>query len=113
MYYFNFAEQVYLKQTEPISTLKTGICRKYFVQKLTCFSELNNGLDAPASNTDDFLSGDTHVFSTQLNRCTGKREPISSFNNLSCRRYSFQKLTHFSQGNNVPDALLLTQLVFF
>jgi hypothetical protein len=31
-------------------------------------------------------------------------EPISTLKNLSCREYSFQKLTQFSQGNNVLDA---------
>jgi hypothetical protein len=31
-------------------------------------------------------------------------EPISTLKNLSCRKYSFQKLTQFSLGNNVLDA---------
>jgi hypothetical protein len=33
-----------------------------------------------------------------------QRKPISTLKNLSYRKYSCQKLTHFSQGNNVLDA---------
>jgi hypothetical protein len=36
--------------------------------------------------------------------CLEQREPVSNLNNLSCRRYSFQKLTQFTQGNKVIDA---------
>jgi hypothetical protein len=31
-------------------------------------------------------------------------KPISTLKNLYCRKYAFQKLTKFSQGNNVLDA---------
>jgi hypothetical protein len=31
-------------------------------------------------------------------------EPISTLKHLICRKYSFQKLTQFSQENNVLDA---------
>jgi hypothetical protein len=31
-------------------------------------------------------------------------EPISTMKYLSCRNYSFQKLSQFAQGNNVLDA---------
>jgi hypothetical protein len=46
--------------------------------------------------------GEIHVF-LQLTKIFlfGTRKPIPSLKNLSCRRYSFQKLTEFSQGNNV------------
>jgi hypothetical protein len=47
--------------TEPMSTLKKLSCSKYSLQKLTQFSERNNVLDAPASNTDSCL-WETHVF---------------------------------------------------
>jgi hypothetical protein len=40
---------------------------KYSFEKLTQFSQGNNVLDAPSSNTDVFLSSDTCV-STQMNR---------------------------------------------
>jgi hypothetical protein len=32
------------------------------------------------------------------------REPISTLKNVSCRKYSFQKESQFSQGTNVLDA---------
>jgi hypothetical protein len=84
-----------LKQTEPISTLKTGICRKYFVQKLTCFSELNNGLDAPASNTDDFPCRDQCFSSNQLNR------PICSKQSLSLSETPKLQEVFLSKSNSV------------
>jgi hypothetical protein len=33
-----------------------------------------------------------------------QREPISTLKILTCRKYSIQKLTKFSQGNNMLDA---------
>jgi hypothetical protein len=33
-----------------------------------------------------------------------QREPIYILKHLSCRKYSLQKLTQFSPGNNVLDA---------
>jgi hypothetical protein len=30
-----------------------------------------------------------------------EQEPVSTLKNLSCRKYSFQKLSQFLQGNNV------------
>jgi hypothetical protein len=35
-------------------------------------------------------------------------EAISSLKHLGCRKYSIQKLTHFSQGNNVLHAPVST-----
>jgi hypothetical protein len=32
---------------------------------------------------------------------------------MICRKYSFQKLTQFSQGNNILDPAALTQMFFF
>jgi hypothetical protein len=61
------AEQTYLQQIDPFSTLKILICRKDSFQKLCQFSQGKNVLDAPASKTDAFLSRDTCVSSTQLN----------------------------------------------
>jgi hypothetical protein len=59
-------------------------------------------LDSPACNTHDFLLRDTCVSSTQLNRPISN-ELLSTLKNLSCRKYSFTRLTQFSQGNNVLD----------
>jgi hypothetical protein len=64
---FNLAALAFLEQKEPISALKTVICRKYSFQKLSQFSQAINVLDAPASNTDVFMSRDTCVSSTLLN----------------------------------------------
>jgi hypothetical protein len=36
--------------------------------------------------------------------CLQERELISTLKHLSCRKYSFEKLPQFSQGNNVLDA---------
>jgi hypothetical protein len=40
-------------------------------------------------------------------------ELFSNLKILICRMYSFQKLTQFSQGNNVLDAPAPKQMVFF
>jgi hypothetical protein len=42
-----------------------------------------------------------------------QREPTSTLKTLIGRMYSFLKLTHFSQGNNVVDTCVLTQMVLF
>jgi hypothetical protein len=63
MGFFNSAEYTYLEQTEPISTLKHLSCSLDSFQKLPQFSQGNNVLDAPASNTDGFLLRDTCVSS--------------------------------------------------
>jgi hypothetical protein len=57
-----------LEENETFSTLKILICTKYFLQKLTHFSQGNNVLDAFASITNGFLSRD--IFGKQL-YCTG------------------------------------------
>jgi hypothetical protein len=64
MYLFNSAGKAYLEQREPFSTLKTMIYRQYSFQKLTQFSQGNNIVDSPPSNTDGFVSRDTCVSST-------------------------------------------------
>jgi hypothetical protein len=53
-------------------------CRKYIFQKRTQFLQGNNVLDAPVSNTNSFLSRDTCVPSTQLNRPISNKESLSS-----------------------------------
>jgi hypothetical protein len=53
--FFSLAEETYLRQIEPISTLKHLSCRKNTFQTLTQFSQGKNVLDAPAFYTDAFL----------------------------------------------------------
>jgi hypothetical protein len=77
MCFFKSAEQAYLKQREPIPTLKNLSCKMYSFQKLTQFSQGNNVLDAPASKTDCFLSRDTCVSSTHLNRSVWNKMSLS------------------------------------
>jgi hypothetical protein len=50
------AEKAYLEQRETISILKYLSCRKHCIQKLTQHSQGINVVEAPASNTDGFLS---------------------------------------------------------
>jgi hypothetical protein len=64
MCFFNSAEEAYLDQNDPYSTLKTIICRKYSFQKLTPFSQGSNVPNAPASDMEDFLDRGTCVSST-------------------------------------------------
>jgi hypothetical protein len=58
-------------------------------------------VDAAASNIDGFLWRDTCVSLIHLKKPLEKTEPISTLKYLSSSKYSFQKLTPFSQGNNV------------
>jgi hypothetical protein len=46
MCFFPLAEQAYLEQNDPFSTLKILICRKCSFQKQTQFSQGNSLLDA-------------------------------------------------------------------
>jgi hypothetical protein len=49
-------------------------------------------LDAAASITNDSLSGDTRVSSTQHNKLMEQREPICPLKNPRCRTYSIHNL---------------------
>jgi hypothetical protein len=91
-------------QTEPISTWKTVICRKYLLQTLIQFSLGNSVLDATASNRHLFLLRDTCVSSTQLNRLIWNRDNLSPLWKPQIRKYFIQKLTPFSKGINLLDA---------
>jgi hypothetical protein len=77
MYFFNSVEQDYLEHTEPITTLRTMICRNSIVHKLTKFSQGNYALDAPASNIDDFPCRDKCFSSNQLNRPVCSKQSLS------------------------------------
>jgi hypothetical protein len=50
-----------LEEKEAINMLKHQNCRKCYIQKPMQFSQGNNVLDAPVSNTDVFL-GEIHIF---------------------------------------------------
>jgi hypothetical protein len=63
MCFFNAVEWAFLEQNEPLTTLITMMCRKYYFQKLTCISKEKSVLDTPASNTYSFVSRDTCVSS--------------------------------------------------
>jgi hypothetical protein len=77
MCFFNSSEQAYLKQTEPISTLKTMTCKMYSFQNLSQFSQGNNVLHTPVCNIDGFLYRDTCVSSTDLNRPIWSKQILS------------------------------------
>jgi hypothetical protein len=85
------------------SYLKILICRKYSFQKLTQFSQGYNVIDSNSCNTHGFLSRDISVSSTWLNRPTRSKQTTSTLKHLSCRKYTFQKLTQFSQGSNTDS----------
>jgi hypothetical protein len=93
-----------LEQKEPFSTLKRMIGRKYSFQKLTQFLQGNNVVDAAGSNIDSFLGRGVCVL--QLSRISlfGANRAYLTLKHLSCMKCSFEKLTQFSQGNNVLDA---------
>jgi hypothetical protein len=80
------------------------ISRKYSFETLTKFSQGNNVKDAADSNIDCFLCRDACVSSTQLNSLLGTRKGISTLKTMTSRKYYFQNLIQFSQGNNELDA---------
>jgi hypothetical protein len=63
-------------------------------------------LDSPVFNVGDFLSGDTCVSSTQLNRTLYNKQSLSPVETTKMQVYSFLNLTLFSQRNNVLVALV-------
>jgi hypothetical protein len=73
---FNSDEYTYLEQREPLSTLKHLSWRKCFFEKVTQLSQGNSILDATASNTNVFLSRETCVSSTQLNKPIRNKESL-------------------------------------
>jgi hypothetical protein len=78
---------------------------QHLYQNLIRFSQGNHVLDARDSNTDGFLLIDTCASSSQPNRPIWDRISLSKLlKYLTCRKYSFKKLTQSSQGNNVLNA---------
>jgi hypothetical protein len=112
MGFFNSAEKAYFEQMS-LSPLETMICRKYSFEKFPQFSQGNNVLDAEASNIDDFLWRDSCVSSIQLIGLFGTKQPIYTLKHISCRKFSFQKLTLFTQGNNLLDVPASNTVEFF
>jgi hypothetical protein len=74
---------------------------KVFISEETQFPQGIKGLEVPASNTEGFLSRDSHVSSTQLKIQNRNQRSLSLPWILSCSQYSLQKLTQFSLGHNV------------
>jgi hypothetical protein len=77
MCFFNSVEFVYLEQTEPTYILKNLSTRSISFQKQIKFSQENNVLDDPASNTVGFLSRDTCVSSAQLKKPIWNKQSLS------------------------------------
>jgi hypothetical protein len=89
-----------LEQTQAISSLKHLGCRKYSFQKLNQFSQGNNVLDAPASTTNVLLRD---IFFNLTDRSVCNKKAFFHLAISDLQEVFFQKLTQFSQGNNVMD----------
>jgi hypothetical protein len=87
-----------------IATLKNLICRKYSLEQLSQFSQGKIVLDATASNTNGLLLRYIYMFHwLRWIRLFVSKTAYLHLEIPSCRKFSFQKLTQFSQGNNVLD----------
>jgi hypothetical protein len=75
--------------------------QKHSFHMLAQFSQGNNFLDAAASNIDGFLSRYHVVYQLTLSGLFATNETFSTLKILIWRMYSFQKLTQYSQANNV------------
>jgi hypothetical protein len=53
--FFNSGEQAYFEQIEHFSPLATMMGKQYYFQKLTQFSQKNNGPDSQPSHLDVFF----------------------------------------------------------
>jgi hypothetical protein len=65
--------------------------QEVFLSKIHSIITGNNVLDAAASNIAVFLSRDTFVSSTQLNRPTWSNRPYLNLETHKLRKHSFQK----------------------
>jgi hypothetical protein len=78
-----------------------------FLSKQTPLSLSNNAVDTPTCNMDGIVLRDTCISSTLLNTSIwNKMRTFSFWKSGICSKYSFRKLTQFSQGINdlVPPA---------
>jgi hypothetical protein len=73
--------------------------RKYSFQKLTQLSLGNNVIDLPASEPVISIERYMCLFNSAEEYYLEQRETISTFKNLSCRKYYFQTLMQLSHGN--------------
>jgi hypothetical protein len=81
--------------------LETPKLQEVFLSKTNTFLIGKQCARCSCSNTDSF-SREIHVFLHLIwLSIFGKIKPFSSLKILICRKYSFQKLTQFSQGSNV------------
>ena len=105
MCYFNVTEQDYLEQNEPFLVLKTMISNNCSFQTRSHFSQGTNGVNVAASDIDGFsLESYWGFFNLAEQAHLEYILPFSALKILISKKYSFQKLTQFSKGNNVLDA---------
>jgi hypothetical protein len=86
--------------------------RKYSFQTLTQFSQDNNMVHAPASNTDGFFKRYMSFFNSVKLPYLEENVPVSNMKMIICRLYSFQAVTHFSQEINLLDAAASNANIF-
>ena len=109
----NSSEEAYWEKKEHLSTLKSMICCKYSLLTETQFSQVNNVLDAPASNTDRLLQRHACVSTTQLRRPACNKRSHSHIGKYDLQEVFLQELSQFSQGNNGLDAAACNRFGFF
>jgi hypothetical protein len=84
--------------------LKKPKVKDVFLQKLTQFSQGNNVLEFKPSNIDGFYQRYLCLFNSAKQAYLEQRDPISTLKYWSWRKYSFQKVSQFSQVNNLLHA---------
>jgi hypothetical protein len=110
--FINWVENAFLKQNAPSSTLITMFCGKYSFQKLTQISYGSNVLDDLASNTEDVPWRDTCVSSTQLNRPSCSKQPISTLN-IWFQEVFLSKTNSIPTGKQMLDVGVKNRCLFF
>jgi hypothetical protein len=93
--------------------LETPNLQKVIFQKLTQFSQGNNLLNAPASNTDGFLLRDTCVSSTYCIGLLKKKMTFLRLENSDLQEVFHSKTNSITQGNNVVNAVTSNIQVVF
>jgi hypothetical protein len=76
--------------------------QEVFLSKLSQFLKRNNVLDS-LFLTQMVFFGEIHIFPQVSWIRLFQTETISTLKNLTCRKTTFQKLTTFTEGNNVID----------
>jgi hypothetical protein len=93
----------HLQQYEPFSTLKPGSCRKCYFQNLTVLTGKQCAKSSIFWQRLFSLLRYISFFTSPEWPYLEQTEPSSTFKHLRCRKYCFQNLTPFSQGNNVLE----------